>query len=53
MQRLHNLCVEKGIRDKVVLIGGGTQVTNEIAVDAGLDAGFGRGSKVFKQQVSC
>ncbi|HHY14175.1 MAG TPA: LuxR family transcriptional regulator, partial [Thermoanaerobacterales bacterium] len=45
MQRLHNLCIEKGIRDKVVLIGGGTQVTNEIAVDAGLDAGFGRGSK--------
>lgn len=45
MQRLHNLCVEKGIRDKVVLIGGGTQVTNEIAVESGLDAGFGRGAK--------
>lgn len=45
MQRLHNLCVEKGIRDKVVLIGGGTQVTNEISVESGLDAGFGRGTK--------
>jgi D-ornithine 4,5-aminomutase subunit beta len=27
-----------------MLICGGTQVTNEIAKDAGMDAGFGRGS---------
>jgi D-ornithine 4,5-aminomutase subunit beta len=45
MQKLNNLCIEKGIRDKVILIGGGTQVTNEIAVESGLDAGFGRGTK--------
>lgn len=45
MQKLTNLCIEKGIRDKVILIGGGTQVTNEIAVESGLDAGFGRGTK--------
>ncbi|HHY77082.1 MAG TPA: LuxR family transcriptional regulator [Clostridiales bacterium] len=45
MKKLHELCVEKGIRDKVILACGGTQVTNEIAVEAGMDAGFGRGSK--------
>jgi len=45
MRKLHELCVEKGIRDKVILICGGTQVSNEIAKEAGMDAGFGRGSK--------
>ncbi len=45
MCRLHELCIEKGVRDKLLLIGGGTQVTNEIAVECGLDAGFGRGTK--------
>ena len=44
MRRLHEYCVEKGVRDKLILVGGGTQVTNEIAVEAGMDAGFGRGS---------
>ena len=44
MKKLHDTCVEKGIRDKVILVGGGTQVTNEDAVKAGVDAGFGRGS---------
>lgn len=45
MKRLHDLCVERGIRDKVILVAGGTQITNEIAVESGMDAGFGRGSK--------
>lgn len=45
MRKLHNLCVEKGMRDKLLLVGGGTQVTNEMAVACGLDAGFGRGTK--------
>jgi D-ornithine 4,5-aminomutase subunit beta len=44
MRKLHDICVEKGIRNKVVLIGGGTQVTDEMARKAGLDAGFGRGT---------
>ena len=44
MRKIHELCVEKGIRDKVMLVVGGTQVTNEIAVEAGMDAGFGRGT---------
>jgi D-ornithine 4,5-aminomutase subunit beta len=45
MRKLHDLCVEKGVRDKLILIGGGTQVTHEIAVECGMDAGFGRGTK--------
>lgn len=45
MRKIHDLCVEKGIRDKVMLICGGTQVSNEIAKEAGMDAGFGRGTK--------
>lgn len=44
MRKLHELCIEKGIRDKVMIICGGTQVNNEIAKEAGMDAGFGRGS---------
>lgn len=44
MKKISDLCIEKGIRDKVILACGGTQVTNEIAVQAGMDAGFGRES---------
>jgi D-ornithine 4,5-aminomutase subunit beta len=45
MRKIHDLCVEKGIRDNIILVCGGTQVNNEIAKDAGMDAGFGRGTK--------
>ncbi|MFV0424238.1 MAG: D-ornithine 4,5-aminomutase subunit OraE [Bacilli bacterium] len=45
MQKLHDLAVEKGVRDKLIIISGGTQVTPEIAVESGMDAGFGRGTK--------
>lgn len=45
MKKLHDLCLEKGIRDKVYLIAGGTQVTHDIAVECGMNAGFGRGTK--------
>jgi D-ornithine 4,5-aminomutase subunit beta len=44
MRKINELCIEKGIRDKIIIVCGGTQVTNEIALDAGLDAGFGRGT---------
>lgn len=44
MRKLHELCIEKGIRHKVILVAGGTQVTNKIAVEAGMDGGFGRGT---------
>ncbi|HHY80567.1 MAG TPA: LuxR family transcriptional regulator, partial [Thermoanaerobacter sp.] len=45
MKKLNDICIEKGIRNNIILVGGGTQITNEIAKDAGLDAGFGRGTK--------
>jgi len=36
---------EKGVRDKLIFAAGGTQVTPEIAVQYGADAGFTRGHK--------
>jgi D-ornithine 4,5-aminomutase subunit beta len=45
MRKLNDLCIEKGVRDKFILACGGTQVSNEIAVANGMDAGFGRGTK--------
>lgn len=45
MKTLHELCVEKGIREKVLLIAGGTQVSPDLAVEQGVDAGFSRGTK--------
>ena len=38
-------CVERGIRDNIILIAGGTQVNPEMATETGLDATFGRGTK--------
>jgi D-ornithine 4,5-aminomutase subunit beta len=43
MKRLNDLAVEKGIRDRVALVAGGTQVVPALAVENGMDAGFGRG----------
>ncbi len=45
MKRIHELAVEKGIRDNVIICAGGTQVIPEEAVKTGVDAGFGRNSK--------
>jgi D-ornithine 4,5-aminomutase subunit beta len=45
MRRLAELCQEKGIRDRMVLVAGGTQVSPEMAAETGLDATFGRGTK--------
>ncbi len=45
MKKLHNYAVEKGVRDKLILIAGGTQVTPEIAKKNNMDQGFGRGTK--------
>jgi D-ornithine 4,5-aminomutase subunit beta len=44
MEKLADLAVEKGVRDKLLLISGGTQVTDELARSWGMDAGFGRGT---------
>lgn len=45
MKKLHEYAIEKGIRDRIVICAGGTQVTPEIARKNGMDEGFGRGSK--------
>ena len=45
MEKLHNYAVEKGVRDQLILIAGGTQVTPEIARKHHMDQGFGRGTK--------
>ncbi|MFW5781915.1 MAG: OAM dimerization domain-containing protein, partial [Candidatus Muiribacteriaceae bacterium] len=44
-KKLNDICIEKGIRDKVFLVAGGTQVKNELSKEAGMDIGFGRGTK--------
>lgn len=45
MKKIHELAIEKGVRDKLIIIAGGTQVTPETAKKQGMDAGFGRGTK--------
>ena len=45
MRRLHELALERGVRAQLLLIAGGTQVTDELARTCGMDAGFGRGAK--------
>ncbi len=44
MKRIHELAIEKGIRDHVMIACGGTQVIPEEALKTGVDAGFGRNS---------
>lgn len=44
MKKLNDLCIERGIRNQVILVAGGTQVNNDLALEAGMDAGFGRGT---------
>jgi len=45
MKKLADLCMERGIRDQIILIAGGTQVNQDMAAETGLDATFGRGTK--------
>ncbi len=45
MKKIHEYAIEKGIRDKLIIVAGGTQVTPELAKKQGVDAGFGRGTK--------
>ncbi len=45
MKKLNDLAIEKGVRDKLILISGGTQVSPDLAVENGMDAGFSRGTK--------
>lgn len=45
MEKLADLAEEKGVRDRLLLIAGGTQITDEMARESGMDAGFGRRTK--------
>jgi D-ornithine 4,5-aminomutase subunit beta len=45
MKKIAELSIEKGVRDRLILVSGGTQITNELAIECGMDAGFGRGTK--------
>ena len=44
MRRLQELATQRGLRERILLVAGGTQVTDELARACGLDAGFGRGT---------
>lgn len=44
MKRINELAIEKGIREKVIIAAGGTQVSPEDARATGIDEGFGRDS---------
>ena len=45
MKKLHDLAVEKGVRDKLIICAGGTQVTPEIARKNGMDEGFSKNDR--------
>ncbi len=45
LKKLCDTAIEKGVRDKLIILGGGTQIIQELAVESGLDMGFGRGTK--------
>ena len=44
MQRLHERATERGLRERLLLVAGGTQITDDMARYCGMDAGFGRGA---------
>jgi len=44
MRRLHALAQQRGLRRRLLLVAGGTQINDELARACGMDAGFGRGT---------
>jgi D-ornithine 4,5-aminomutase subunit beta len=44
MRELDRLARERGLRERLLLVAGGTQVTDAIARESGMDVGFGRGT---------
>ena len=44
MHRLHRLAEERRVRQRLLLVAGGTQITDAMARACGMDAGFGRGT---------
>jgi D-ornithine 4,5-aminomutase subunit beta len=45
MRKLDELACRHGVRERLILIAGGTQITDELAREYGMDTGFGRGTK--------
>ncbi|QVK20891.1 cobalamin-dependent protein [Mycoplasmatota bacterium] len=45
MKKAHDYATEKGVRDKIQIIAGGTQVSRDLALETGVDDAFGRGTK--------
>jgi len=45
MKKLHDYAIEKGVRDQLIIIAGGTQVSSELAQKHGMNQGFSRGTK--------
>jgi D-ornithine 4,5-aminomutase subunit beta len=45
LKKLCDTAIEKGVREKLIIIGGGTQISDKQAMLTGIDAGFGRGTK--------
>ncbi|MGD9887242.1 MAG: D-ornithine 4,5-aminomutase subunit OraE, partial [Bacilli bacterium] len=45
MKKIHEYAIEKGVRNRLIIIAGGTQVSSDLAKKAGVDEGFGRGTK--------
>ncbi len=45
MKKLNDYALEKGVRNEIIIITGGTQVSPEVAIESGVDAAFGRGTK--------
>lgn len=41
LKRLNDILVEQGIRDRYILICGGSRISNKVAKELGYDAGFG------------
>ena len=44
MLHLQELAKQRGIRGRLVLVAGGGQVTEQLARQCGMDAGFGHGT---------
>jgi D-ornithine 4,5-aminomutase subunit beta len=44
MRRLHALAQQRGLRRRLILVVGGTRITDKLARECGMDAGFGHGT---------
>jgi D-ornithine 4,5-aminomutase subunit beta len=45
LKKLNDVAIEKGVREKLIIIGGGTQLSQDTYKEVGIDGTFGRGTK--------